>query len=382
MSGDEEPVTGGLTFSPVCPQAVAVMNSLERWGRWWSRLSLVTGLGIFLGASGAARGDIGYQFVTVGNPGNSPDPATGSQYGGVSYTYEIGTYDVTLNQYCTFLNAVAKSDPYGLYNGSLATDALIEGITRSGASGNYSYSVIGNSGQDPATFVSWLDSARMANWMQNGQPFGLGEVAASTEQGAYTLNGDTTGGLEARNANAAYFIPTENEWYKAAYYDPTLNGGAGGYWTYATRSNTTPGNQIGSAPDQANYYTTVYSVTQQSAQVGGQNYLTPVGSFTGSASYYGTYDQSGDVYDMTDTILGSAGNRVLRGGSFYGGGATVLSSSFQDNGTPTFEGGGRGFRLAGVLGVPEPSVATGLVLGVGLLLAKRRNRSPASRGGS
>ena len=29
-----------------------------------------------------------------------------------------------------------------------------------------------------------------------------------------------------RNAGATYFIPSENEWYKAAYYDPTLNGGA------------------------------------------------------------------------------------------------------------------------------------------------------------
>ena len=44
-------------------------------------------------------------------------------------------------------------------------------------------------------------------------------------------------GVVNKNRNALYWIPTESEWYKAAYYDPSLNGGAGGYWTNATMGN-------------------------------------------------------------------------------------------------------------------------------------------------
>ena len=53
-------------------------------------------------------GDTSLQFVTVGDPGNAADPSTG--YGSVGYTYQMGKYDVTVGQYCQFLNAVAKTD--------------------------------------------------------------------------------------------------------------------------------------------------------------------------------------------------------------------------------------------------------------------------------
>jgi formylglycine-generating enzyme required for sulfatase activity len=321
-----------------------------------------------LAVPGTMRGDIGYQFVTVGNPGNPGDHLNGD--GQVGYVYDIGTYDVTLNQYTTFLNAVGQSDPYGLYNTSLATDLNVVGIARSGTSGSYNYSVIGD-GNRPVTYVSWLDAARLANWMQNGQPTGLGEVAASTEQGAYTLNGDTASGLETKNANATYWIPTETEWYKAAYYDPALNGGAGGYWSYATRSNTAPGNVVGSAPNQANYLANLlYSVTQSSSYSSSQNYLTDVGAFSNSASAYGTYDQSGDVFQWTDAT--STSNRVVRGGMWYDGGASSLDSFSWSVCSPSSGVNTIGFRLATV---PEPSVAVNFIVAGGLLLTRRKRRS-------
>ena len=80
-----------------------------------------------------------YGLVTVGNPGNSPD-TTG--FGAVSYTYQIGKYDVTIAQYAAFLNAVAKADPNGLYNNNMAIDLNIAGISRSGVSGSYVLSLI------------------------------------------------------------------------------------------------------------------------------------------------------------------------------------------------------------------------------------------------
>jgi hypothetical protein len=188
--------------------------------------------------------------------------------------------------------------------------------------------------------VRGRDAARFCNWLQNGQPRTGAEVATTTEQGAYTLNGDVnangTSGAEQQNTWANWWIPSEDEWYKPAYYDPALGGGTGGYWSYATRSNTAPGNDYpdASLANQANYLSfdlatlsNLYSVTQSSTFSTTQNYLTPVGSFSSSAGAYGTYDQAGDVWNWTSTFAGS--NRVLRGGSWYVGG-TYLQSNYND----------------------------------------------------
>ena len=93
-------------------------------------------------------GDTSLQFVTVGNPGNLADPATGNLYGSVGYTYQMGKYDVTLGQYCQFLNAVAKTDTYHLYTiymmDGFFVPGIPSGISQSGSSGSYSYLVIGS----------------------------------------------------------------------------------------------------------------------------------------------------------------------------------------------------------------------------------------------
>ena len=69
-------------------------------------------------SGGTWTGLASLSFVTVGDPGNVTDPSSG--YGSVGYTYLMGTYDVTLAQYTAFLNAVAKTDTYGLYNSQMA----------------------------------------------------------------------------------------------------------------------------------------------------------------------------------------------------------------------------------------------------------------------
>ena len=167
-------------------------------------------------------------FVTVGNAGN-PSDTTG--YGGVNYQYQIGKYPVTNVEYEDFLDAVAATDSYGLYSVNMGSDAR-GGITRSGSSGSYTYSTRENMCAKPVNFVSWFDAARYCNWLHNGRGNG------STETGAYTLNGATSGDAVAKNAGALYWIPTENEWYKSAYHK---SGGRNtGYWLYATQSNATP----------------------------------------------------------------------------------------------------------------------------------------------
>ena len=324
-------------------------------------ISIILGALLALSTNTPAQ-SVSINFVPVGNPGNAADPTTG--YGAVNYNYDIGEYDVTLSQYCSFLNSVATtSDPYSLYNPALATNQYIAGISRTLTSGTYSYSVIGSSGPDPVTYVSWFDAARFCNWVQNGQLAGL-EGIGTTETGAYTLNGAMSGVSISKNANAQYWIPSENEWYKAAYYDPTLNGGTGGYWLYPTRSNTAPGNAVGSGTNEANYNNGVYSVTQSGSLSSTQIYLTPVGAFRNSASADGTYDQGGDVWQWNDAVI-SGSSRGLRGGSWnvYG---PNLRSSIRDSFYPTYEDSDVGFRVAAA-SVPESTATISLIISLGML---------------
>jgi formylglycine-generating enzyme required for sulfatase activity len=307
--------------------------------------------------------------VTVGDAGNAPDSTT---YGAVADVFAIGKYEVTISQYTTFLNSVASvgGDSYivDLWNTSMSTDLNIAGISRSGiglVSNPYSYSVIG-SGNRPITFVSWFDAARFANWMNNGALFG-----ASTETGAYTLHG-ATNGVFLKNPGASWFLPSEDQWYKAAYY----KGGDrdAGYWLYPTESDTAPGNIVGGATNQANYYNALgeYSVTQSTNYSPSQNYLTDAGVFSNSGSAYGTFDQAGNVMEWNDAVVNFTDSRGLRGGAWSFEVENALQSSFRSASDPTYEYGYVGFRVATV---PEPSTYALLGLGaVVVLVALRRHR--------
>ena len=341
--------------------------------RWLSGAAVVVAMLI----AGSAQADVfnmtggqtSLQFVTVGNPGNAADPATGSLYGSVGYTYQMGKYDVTAGQYCQFLNAVAKTDTYGLYKSYWPTLLPTVDITQSGSSGNYSYSVTGSYGQAancPIFDVSWGDAARFCNWLQNNQPTGA-EGPGTTETGAYTLNGATSNAALmaiTRNTGATYFIPSENEWYKAAYYDPTLNGGAGGYWAYPTKSNTAPINILDpTGTNNANFYDEYH--TGNGGNTDPVNYLTPVGAFADSPGPYGTYDMGGDVFQWNEANIDNY--RGLRGGD-WGSYSGDLASSSRTDYAPTNENNvGVGFRVAS-LAVPEPGSIALVVVG-GLCLA-------------
>lgn len=356
-------------------------------------LGLVASVSIVVGAARAVpAATVNYQVVAVGNPGNAADtnPAAGRNgFGTVSTSYYIGKYEVTIGQYVDFLNAVAKTDPNGLYNAGMNSDRNIRGITQSGTSGTFVYAAAGPDGVNttpgvsavqsaanrPITFVSWFNAARFANWMSNGQPTGP-QGPTTTEDGAYDLTSSPTTTVAVRGTNPLtgapplYTLPTQDQWYKAAYYDPTL-GGTGGYYAYATQSNTQPGNQVGSVANNANHYdNSTYSLTQSGTLVTIQNYLTDVGSYTGSASYYGTFDQSGNTAEWTDPGAGNA-NAGLRGGAWNliasGGGFNVSTPV----GTANYD---TGFRL--VSAVPEPGtigiLASGLGFGLWQLLRRRR----------
>jgi formylglycine-generating enzyme required for sulfatase activity len=303
------------------------------------------------------------ETVPIGNPGNPNDQDYGpGAFGAVTAFYAIGKYEVTLTQYTAFLNAIAATDTYGVYSPALATDLNVKGIIRSGVAGSYTYSVFGD-GSRPVTYVSWYNAARFTNWLQNGQPVGL-QGPTTTEQGAYTMNGNFN---LPRNADARYWIPSETEWYKAAYYQPlALGGDSDGYWLFPTQSNSIPGNVVGGSPNLANYYhNSVFSVTQSGSYSSEDNYLSAAGAYSGSSSYYGTFDQGGNVIEWTEGITGS--KRILRGGSFVDE-HFDLQARYSDFEDPVGEARYIGFRIAA--SVPEP--ATGVILPLASVLLSLR----------
>ncbi len=336
-------------------------------------------------------GGIVIDTVPVGDPGNANDPATGNLYGGVGYTYNIGKFEVTIAQYTAFLNAVAATDTYALYNPTIAFDPNSSGIARSGISGSYTYKVIG-SPNHPVTYVSWGDAARFANWLHNGQPAGA-QNASTTEDGAYTLNGATSvAALNAvsRNVGAKWFIPSDNEWYKAAYYQPSAQAGdADNYWNFPMRTNsvpysdqppgTTPANtRVGNFfqdDGAANGYDDGFAVTGSASYSSSQNYLTDVGAYSSSPSYYGTFDQGGNVWEWNEGLvsLSNGSYRATRGGSWYYG--ANLAASYQGLSSPVDEGFDLGFRVAAV---PESSAVTLALAGLGAVLISRRLRRAGS----
>lgn len=158
--------------------------------------------------------------VPVGNPGNAGDAPSNGTFGAVGYSYRIGRTEVTNAQYAEFINSVdpAGMNTLALYNSKMSSDAF-GGITLNGAAANGSkYEIKSGRANNPVVYVSWYDSIRFANWLHNGQGSG------DTETGAYTLgtllpfgqplNGESI----VRNEGARWWLPSENEWYKAAYH--------------------------------------------------------------------------------------------------------------------------------------------------------------------
>jgi formylglycine-generating enzyme required for sulfatase activity len=313
--------------------------------------------------TGQWTGSASLEMVPVGNAGNLADPSTG--YGAVGYAYNFGQYDVTAAQYTAFLNAVAKTDPYGLYNSNMALVAsqIGCGISQSGSQGHYSYATISNP-NFPVNYVSWGDAARFCNWLQNGQPTGS-EGNGTTETGSYTLNGAITKAslmTVTRNTGATYCIPTEDEWYKAAYYNPANSS----YYLYPTQSNSVPTNVLSATgTNNANYYD--YYGTGNGGYTDPVNYLSAVGAFAASPSAYGTYDQGGDVFQWNEANINSS-YRGLWGGSFHSL-VNYLQSDNRIYDYPTNEYNNFGFRVSQV---PEPTSLGVLGFGVIGMLVRRR----------
>jgi formylglycine-generating enzyme len=347
--------------------------------------AIVRGLGVTgLVCCGVVAQAVNIETVPVGNPGNvgewsgeslgdgwAPDRICGA----VDYRYQIGKYEVTVGQYTEFLNAKAKSDPYGLYNTQMANNPAVDyqiqigcNLQRTGSEGNYSYSVSSDWANRPVNWVSFWDAARFTNWLSNGQGDG------DTETGAYTLNGynDQGGRWIVRNAGAKWVIPSEDEWYKAAYHKN--DGVTGNYWDYPTGvdMSTTPGSdtsELTNPGNNANY------PSGSTGFIGSPYYLTTVGEFELSDSPYGTFDQGGNVWEWNETVItqwDSDSIRGCRGGSYMRSSETLLAAA-RFSWYPAEQDWNIGFRVACV---PEPA-SLAMLAGVALtaMFCWRRKRA-------
>jgi formylglycine-generating enzyme required for sulfatase activity len=286
---------------------------------------------------GSGANQFTVDFVTTGDPGNAPDNTT---YGAVPYSYRMGKYEVSRD-------VITKANSAGGLGISMADMS--------------SYG--GNGMNRPATGVSWYEAARFVNWLNTStghtQAYNfVGDVFVLwSPADAWQLGGENL----FRNKGAFYFLPSENEWYKAAYYD----GVAAVYYDYPTGSDSPPAAVAGGTSPG----TAVYSQPWDQGPTDIVN--------AGGLSFSGTMAQGGNVWDLLESAFDGVNDsslvledRVWRGG-FWGFSEFYLASSTRNPLLPSVEDGFIGFRVAAV---PEPLGSAGVigVAALGFALWRRR----------
>ena len=281
---------------------------------------------------GTSGNEFTIDFVNIGNTGNA---AGTTSYGAVPYDYRAGVNEISQ-----------------------------DAITKATASGMANVTAGPWSGSQPAANIDWYEAAAFVNFLNTNS----GKTAAydlTFSSGSWSMalwsseQAWTAGGTNLyRNKDAYYFLPSENEWYKAAYYNPAGSN----YFLYPTASSSIP--------------TAVVSGTSAGTAVYNGGAVTNPAAVTlaGGLSPYGTMGQGGNVWEWNESALDGTNSsasepRVIRGGN-WGSSQNNLRSSFQYSDDPLQQGVYLGFRVASV---PEPSTyALLLMAGAGWLLWRRR----------
>ena len=311
--------------------------------------TLITAAAIFA-AIGLHAESITIDTVLVGNAGNAADTGGTVGAGAVAYDYHIGTTEVTAGQYVAFLNAVAStSDKFGLYNTNMFTHVEGCGIQQiDNGNGTFSYEATKGDNM-PVNFVSVYNAMRFCNWVTTG----------NTEIGVYVLNNTATGVALVTRDNDAWLaggvaIASLDEWYKAAFY----NGDTETYSRYANGTNTAP------KGTEANFNGSVFGT------------ITDVDF--GVTSFYGTFGQNGNVWEWTDTVVGTGNHIYIRGGAFNGP-TSYMVASYNNTATATDEYRNIGFRVSSLTPIPEPSTYAAIFGALALAFAAYRKRSYAPK---
>lgn len=281
-------------------------------------------------------------FVTIDNPGNAAD-TTGSPnpVGSVGYSYRIGQFEVSED-------AVRKA------NAQSALDGNPLNITLTDWSNDNS----------PATQVSWFEAARFVNYLNTSS--GSTRAYKFDDAGTFQLWQPADAGYNPdnlfRNSQAKYFLPSVDEWYKAAYHDAS-SGAAGTYFDYPTGSNAAP--------------TPVASGTAPNTVVV-DRFVPAEVTLAGGASPYGTVGQGGNAWEWEETAFdllnasaSSSYDRGIRGAGFRSAYFTTNTmSSRRRDFFPLVANHDIGFRVASI---PEPSsLLLGALASLGVLPRRKR----------
>ena len=267
-----------------------------------------------------------FPYTSIADDGNDAFLYSLRSIGAVEQPFLISKYEITAAQYCSFLNAVAcYKDPHHLYKKEMTEDPYVASITRTIYQNEaqetlFFYEPVENRGSLPITYVTLHDAERFCNWLENGAPTRDRDplfLQACTEEGAYLFStmDSSTREIATLNPNAHYYIPSENQWFKAAYY----KGEGRGYWRYPTAHDAAPNNGEGDVTNQANYRTMATGWTTRETNPS----ITPVDRFYQSASHYGVCDMGGNVAEWTSTLeessqryAGMLEPHIVRGGSW------------------------------------------------------------------
>lgn len=264
-------------------------------------------------------------FVEIGSPGNAAD-TTGNPNpaGAVSYTYNMGKYAVSRDM-------ITKANADGNLGITLNTSSVF------------------TSANQPATGVSWFEAARFVNWLNTEQGFqeaynfdDNGNFQLWSSADAWQLDGEN----RFRHKDAGFWLPSMDEWYKAAYYDPDTST----YFNFPTGSNTAPTAVAGGTADGTAVYGQLFA--QGPADITNAGGLSP----------FGVMGMGGNVWEWEETTAdfmnaSALSTRGVRGGS-WNFSSSSLSSSSRFGFNPAGVNSGIGFRVASLSSpaavVPEP----------------------------
>jgi formylglycine-generating enzyme required for sulfatase activity len=345
--------------------------------------TILVSLPLLLGSAALAQPENGTSFVTIGSPGNAPWPGNGTVgdqaigRGAVGYSYRMGQYEVTTSQWVNFFNA-AYDRPQSDWLPNLTPPTFWGAVaTTPHTPGGMRWTVPAGNEMLPVGNISWRMAAMYCNWMCNGaiaddpnrSVFLNGAYDASTFH--YVGNGFAD--QPTHNPGAQYWIPTWDEWLKAAHYDPNKNGpGQGGWWVY---SNGTNSPLVGAPPPslggngQANFGFTIS---------GGVHFNSiPLGAYL-TTSPSGLFDMAGGTTEWTEDIITLNDGTMSRryDGSEWGSppGVGISDAIFADAGDefPSISSYNFGFRIASA--VPgAPGLAA--FFGFAALAARRRRQN-------
>lgn len=290
------------------------------------------------------------EFVYIGDP-NNPDDTTGSPnpVGNVQYGYRIGKHEISRGM-------ITKANNEGDLGIWLPSMVGVPGGPRD---------------EMAASSITWVAAATFVNWLNTSQGYhaaynldGVEEVYPWTVQLWSSADAWQVGGENLlRHKDAVYFLPSVDEWYKAAYYDPNARV----YYDYPTGSDTPP-TAVASGTDAD---TAVYSMEFDDGPADI--------NLAGGLSPYGTMGQGGNVFEWEETEYDLVNDSTYPTRAFRGGSWDAPVSDFLHS-TSRWGHGDRslifdmfGFRVASV--VPEPSTCTLALAATCLAMGRRRSRS-------